>query len=209
MLMRTPRRRAFTLIELLVVMSVIAILMSLLVPTLHAIRRQVNEARCEGMIQGLSMAIEAYKQRYYVYPPDSHTELSYVSEALIYYLSGASIAWSDPKPSGYPWGHVVFKDNGGSGRKASHIFYQFKDDILQDIDTKNGVPAIIDPWLRPLFYNAPGGANANPNHNVQGFDLVSAGVDGNLGTDDDLGNYSDSNPDYSNSGVGTTWKPNP
>ena len=200
MLMCTPRRRAFTLVELLVVMSVIAILMSLLVPTLHAIRKQVNEARCEGMIQGLGMAIEAYKQRHYVYPPDSHTSLSYVSEALAYYLSGASIAYGPGSaPSGYPWYHIIFKDPSGSGRRASHILYQFKDDMLQDVASKNGVPAIIDPWQRPLFYNSAGGANGNPNHNVQGFDLVSAGPDGSLGNDDDIGNYNDSNPDYTNS----------
>jgi prepilin-type N-terminal cleavage/methylation domain-containing protein len=199
---QTPRHRAFTLVELLVVMSVIAILMSLLVPTLHAVRRQVNETRCEAMIHGLGMAIESYKQMYYAYPPD-HT-FPYVSQALVYYLSGASIAYQGTAPTGYPWNHSVFNDPSGSGRLASHVFYQFDDDMLKDL-TGNGLPGIIDPWGLPLFYNAPGGENGNPKHNVQGFDLVSAGVDGNLDTDDDLANYSDSKTDYS--GGVTKWKP--
>jgi prepilin-type N-terminal cleavage/methylation domain-containing protein len=204
-----PRHRAFTLVELLVVMSVIAILMSLLVPTLHAVRRQVNETRCEAMIHGLSMAAESYKQMYYAYPPDNHPQMDYVSQALVYYLSGASIAYGpDDAPDGYPWDNEVFKDTSGSGRLASHVFYQFDDDMLLDLSDGspgNGLPGIIDPWGVPLFYNAPSGANANPLHNVQGFDLVSAGVDGNLGTDDDLANYSDSKTGYSSSV--TKWKP--
>jgi prepilin-type N-terminal cleavage/methylation domain-containing protein len=203
-----PRHRAFTLVELLVVMSVIAILMSLLVPTLHAVRRQVNETRCEAMIHGLSMAAESYKQMYYAYPPDYHPEMSYVSQALVYYLSGASITYTGTKaPTGYPWHHEVFQDTTGSGRLASHVFYQFNDDML--IDLGGGLPGIIDPWGLPLFYNAPGPStnnpNGNPKHNVQGFDLLSAGVDGKLGTDDDIGNFKDSKPGYTNEV--DNWKP--
>jgi hypothetical protein len=140
---------------------------------------------------------------YYAYPPDN--TFPYVSQALVYYLSGASIAFgSSGAPDGYPWDNDVFKDTSGSGRLASHVFYQFDDDMLKDL-SGNGLPGIIDPWGVPLFYNAPSGANANPLHNVQGFDLVSAGVDGNLGTDDDLANYSDSKTGYSSSV--TKWKP--
>jgi prepilin-type N-terminal cleavage/methylation domain-containing protein len=212
-----PRHRAFTLVELLVVMSVIAILMSLLVPTLHAVRRQVNETRCEAMIHGLSMAAESYKQMYYAYPPDppdpnpNPAEICYSSQSLVYHLSGASIVYGPGNaPSEYPWKHPFFKDPStqGNQRRAQHVFYQFNDDMLKDLKSGSGeigLPGIIDPWGVPLFYNAPGGGNGNPKHNVQGFDLLSAGVDGKLGTDDDIGNFKDSKPGYTNEV--DNWKP--
>jgi general secretion pathway protein G len=41
----------------------------------------------------------------------------------------------------------------------------------------------LDPWGREYFYEAPG------KHNVNGFDVYSAGADGKPGTDDDIGNW--------------------
>jgi general secretion pathway protein G len=41
----------------------------------------------------------------------------------------------------------------------------------------------IDPWGNPYIYYFPG------KHNQNGYDLLSAGLDGKEGTDDDIGNW--------------------
>jgi general secretion pathway protein G len=42
-----------------------------------------------------------------------------------------------------------------------------------------------DPWGHPYVYRYPG------EHNKKGFDLLSSGPDGQIGTDDDVTNWSD------------------
>ena len=46
---------------------------------------------------------------------------------------------------------------------------------------QKGVPA--DPWGNPYIYEYPG------KHTADGFDLMSAGPDGQVGTDDDITNW--------------------
>ncbi len=41
----------------------------------------------------------------------------------------------------------------------------------------------LDPWQRPYIYECPG------KHNPSSYDLMSAGLDGQLGTDDDVCNW--------------------
>lgn len=209
-------RRAFTLVELLVVMSVIAILMSLLVPTLNAIRGQVNETRVISIIEGVSMALEQYKQTFYTYPPDrmtgKHADLDKSSECLVYCLSGASIAYNPSSPpANYPWQHTLFQDSSvdGSARRAMTIFYQFKENTLADQD-KDKVPELIDPWQHRLVYNSGAPTSGTfpdrqswnqysaPFHNLKKFDIISAGRDGKFGTSDDLKNWKDSLSDKYN-----------
>jgi prepilin-type N-terminal cleavage/methylation domain-containing protein len=55
------RRSAFTLIELLVVIAIIAILMAILMPSLHVAREQARSVQCRGNIRTLTMAWLMYK----------------------------------------------------------------------------------------------------------------------------------------------------
>lgn len=41
----------------------------------------------------------------------------------------------------------------------------------------------LDPWGKEYFYDSPG------KHNLNGFDVYSAGPDGKPGTEDDIGNW--------------------
>lgn len=65
-------RRAFTLIELLVVISIIAILASLLVPTLARGKTQAQQSYCLNNIRQLNLAVAVYAQDNDDYLPYNH-----------------------------------------------------------------------------------------------------------------------------------------
>jgi prepilin-type N-terminal cleavage/methylation domain-containing protein len=63
---------AFTLIELLTVISIIAVLAGMVVGLAPVASAKMKEARVRGELAGLVTAIESYKAKFGVYPPD-HT----------------------------------------------------------------------------------------------------------------------------------------
>jgi prepilin-type N-terminal cleavage/methylation domain-containing protein/prepilin-type processing-associated H-X9-DG protein len=70
-----PGRRfpgAFTLIELLVVISIIAILIAILMPSLSAARRQAIQLQCASNLRQLCLALLAYDIDYKNFPPGSY-----------------------------------------------------------------------------------------------------------------------------------------
>lgn len=64
------RRYGFTLVELLVAVSIIAILMSIAVPTAYYAYVRAKKAAMKMEVTNLATAIEQYKQKYGDYPPD-------------------------------------------------------------------------------------------------------------------------------------------
>jgi len=64
-----PCRPAFTLIELLVVVAIIALLVSILLPSLSKARQQAKAAVCGARLQQFGLAAELYANQFGAYPP--------------------------------------------------------------------------------------------------------------------------------------------
>jgi len=186
------RTGAFTLIELLVVMGVIAILVSLIVPTIGRVRQQAHIAAVQATIDSLSNALEKYKAANHRYPPDKHPSLTKSSQCLIYYLSGSTIYDNSP---GYPWTHNLYKV---SSRATLPVYHDFAPQRLKDFG--DHAPALVDPWLSTIIYNSGSSSNSSYNryssakHGERTYDLFSAGPDAEYGTQDDITNWQDTLP---------------
>ncbi|MGD0542743.1 MAG: prepilin-type N-terminal cleavage/methylation domain-containing protein [Tepidisphaeraceae bacterium] len=92
------RCRGFTLVELLVVIGIIALLISILLPTLSKARRAANTVACSANLRSIVQAMEMYAQAYNGYIPGGAQS------------SGAFLT-APPKPPSIEWNSLFNKNN--------------------------------------------------------------------------------------------------
>lgn len=90
------RRAAFTLIELLVVIAIIAILISLLLPAVQAVREAARKSECQNHLHQLTIAVHNYEGSHRVVPPSGCVAGTSVSQPwsgqafILPYLEGGT-----------------------------------------------------------------------------------------------------------------------
>src|SRR5215213_10091421 len=95
----SARRRGFTLVELLVVIGIIAVLISILLPTLGKARESAKRTQCLSNLRQISIFINMYATAYKGLVPlgTSSGGSAGCAEALSYQITAAS-ATPDPDP---------------------------------------------------------------------------------------------------------------
>jgi len=112
-------RQAFTLIELLVVVAIIALLISILLPSLSAAREQARAAACGAMMKGFGTGLHGYASEFNDYFPGVNT-----SGVLTFAAAGSVDALRNPDTpvQNYDWLTPILKyDTHMEGTRAGRF----------------------------------------------------------------------------------------
>ena len=200
------RRAGFSLIELLAVLVILSILITFLVSRLGGAGDVVRSRMCQATIQILGGAIGEYESEFGRYPPSRFdpewgappNKTNYGAEALI-------VALYSPD-----WGGVSLSEedlvNTDQDRSRKALTSLPSTELLE----------LSDPWENPIAYLSRSDyersdvyivgdpetgelhestvrAVVNPTtgraYKPHSFQLISAGVDGEFGTEDDITNF--------------------
>jgi prepilin-type N-terminal cleavage/methylation domain-containing protein len=107
---RNGRRSAFTLVELLVVVSIIALLISILLPSLKRARDQAKQTKCLANLHAIYTALICYSSDFHQELPGFYTMGGWGFRAA----PGRTFKWK-PTDGGYPeaYGLQAVLHNGG------------------------------------------------------------------------------------------------
>jgi prepilin-type N-terminal cleavage/methylation domain-containing protein len=207
MMMRAHRpQAAFTLIELLIVIGLITLLMAVLVPNLLTPQKQGQQAETLQRLKHLELCIRAFETKHGYYPPSTFANadkdvkvknngINEGIECLLVHIHKQSLGGTATLEDKVDWLENTDKDDGGY-----HIQLLETTKLLE----------VMDSWQQPIVYFredaygqpqtvALGGedqeqatvrAMKNPATgrflSPRKWQLISAGPDGEFGTDDDI-----------------------
>ena len=201
---RPAARAGFTLIEILVVIAIIGLLMGLVAVTVSRQGQAGRVTDCKARIDTLSLLVSSYADRNGDYPPSR--------------LAATGVTDGNGINDGIEALVVVLKGKAWSGRRPEERWLGNTDaDFSKGLHLADGSSAlleVIDPWDNPLVYIASADYGSEFNyrfvtetgnedqtvrsaldpltgapHQFDSFQILSAGPDGVLGTEDDIANY--------------------
>ena len=207
-------RAGFTLIELLVVIGLLSLLFVALVPMIGQAEAQEKAATTKARIEAMALAVEAYQvqRRIGDYPPDDFKDRGgklKVSagngtnsgiESCIIFLN-RKLSREGPFPDQLDWlcntdgdragfeipkllisDRMELADAWGNPIAYFHNRDYTREDVYATFDADTGelLETKVKGWANPLT-----GAPYHPRK----FQLISAGIDGAFGTEDDLTNF--------------------
>ena len=184
--------RAFTLVELLIVIAIMAILATILLASLGAVRSAAKTTNAQSLIDRLGIGLNSYHRDFGYYPPD--------------YMPASGKYWSFTSPPSL--GAV-----GTACLPPESLWYCLANPFLKDASpyvtlaggesedyNKNGLREVVDGWGSPILYNRARFAgkaatyynfdgsstqyddtDGKPWHNKETFDLFSLGPDRTTG----------------------------
>jgi prepilin-type N-terminal cleavage/methylation domain-containing protein len=189
---RRARSRAFTLIELLVVIGIIAVLISILLPTLTRARESANRTQCLSNLRQIAVFLNMYANQYNQQVPlgcnSSGAPGRDCSEGNNYNLTRPVSAAANADPEAASVGGLVryvglglfFKaryiredQSGGSAR----IFFcpTFQGDIFHAFDAQQNAWPPAKNEVRCTYSSRASTSDTNPVSGSQATDVVSWG----------------------------------
>jgi len=183
------RRSRFTLLELLVVIAVITILVGIVIGGVGIANRKAAEAKTRALLTQLEIALDQYKQQFGYFP--QQTTATPILKVLV------------EGDEATPRRHGLEQPNLTTPTKPGRYFL---DVTTLHYDSGNN---LLDAFDNKVYYMCGGTASAMMN--PEGYDLWTAGADGNFGTSGaktDATQSQKSDAAATNSDDLTNWKRN-
>jgi len=96
-------KKAFTLIELLVVISIIALLVSILLPALNQARERARRTVCASNLHQTFIALSSYENDWKKYPPHENPPPEAMANASSQAIADRNFEWGTSSPEAAYW----------------------------------------------------------------------------------------------------------
>jgi prepilin-type N-terminal cleavage/methylation domain-containing protein len=206
-----PQRPAgFTLIEMLVVLAILGMLLGFAGVAMMRYLQTGNVTNCQARITAMALLLDSYADRMGDFPPGRLAALGITDANAVNEGSEALVA-------------ALRSEEWGGRRPEESWLGNVDADATQTKRFADGSRALLeftDPWDNPIIYIVHGDyegealyrlsgdygeedvtarAARNPLtggfHRFESYQLLSAGPDGLLGTEDDIANYEIASPE--------------